>query len=77
MASKGRYHEDVFGVMISAKASQEARASLAGKKAELLKLADLVRSGDAAGSQQNRPLRCLLLCCIYCCHVLYKIQGNE
>ncbi len=50
MASKGRYHEDVFGVMISAKAAQQTRVNLASKKAELLELAALVRSCDTAGT---------------------------
>lgn len=50
MAAQGRYHEDVFGVMVSAKAAQQTRAKLAGKKAELLKLAELVRADDAAGA---------------------------
>lgn len=49
MAASGQYHEDVFGVMISAKAALSARATLAGKKAGLLNLADLIRSGDTAG----------------------------
>ena len=50
MASKGRYHEDVFGVMISAKVAQQTRVNLASKKAELLELAHLVRSCDIAGT---------------------------
>lgn len=49
MAAKGRYHEDVFGVMVSAKAARQTRASLASKKAELLQLAELIRADDAPG----------------------------
>lgn len=58
MAAKGRYHEDVFGVMVSAKAAQQTRASLAGKKAELLHLAELIRADDATGKCTSAIITC-------------------
>ncbi len=82
MASKGRYHEDVFGVMISAKAAQQTRLNLASKKAELLELAALVRSCDTAGANLSLShgvcvlgrmhlLRCML--CVHAAAVLHAM----